>query len=70
MSTTKTFMLFGKAGVGKSATSNTLSGTKAFKSKRNASAVTLRAQAINFDYEGISFCVVDTIGLDSALFKE
>lgn len=67
----KTFMLFGKVGVGKSATANTLSGVKnAFKSERSASSVTLGAQAVNFKYNDTSFRVVDTIGLDPALFKE
>jgi hypothetical protein len=62
-------MLFGKAGVGKSATANTLSGITVFKSERSASSVTVQPQAVDFGYNGISYRIVDTVGLDPALFK-
>ena len=66
----KTLMLFGKAGVGKSATANTLSGITVFKSERSASSVTVQPQAVDFGYNGISYRIVDTVGLDPALFKK
>ncbi|CAG8725156.1 16232_t:CDS:2 [Dentiscutata erythropus] len=60
----KNILLIGKTGHGKSTIANVLTNTNDFKESNNANSETKNLQAAEFEYDGVKYRVVDTIGID------
>ncbi|CAG8809063.1 17332_t:CDS:1, partial [Cetraspora pellucida] len=68
--TTRNILLFGRTGSGKSTLANVLTGINKFKEGNYAVSETRNIQQEEFEYEGIKYKVIDTVGIGDTKLSE